>query len=198
MLKNISLPLEQYAFQPFDFTKLFGKYDSIEAEIGFCSGLFLSEYANSKPNTKFLGIEYSPKFFVRGENNLVRKLKQDNVRIICFDAIAVMKELVPFYSLDAVHIYFPDPWPKKKHHKNRLVRFENLLMIHNRLKKGGKLYIATDHPEYADFIAKEIAATGEFFKQLPYSEEDRPIKTKWEKKQIANCWTINYFLLEAK
>lgn len=190
--------MEQYAFQPFDFTKLFGKYDSIEAEIGFCSGLFLSEYANSKPNTKFLGIEYSPKFFVRGENNLVRKLKQDNVRIICFDAIAVMKELVPFYSLDAVHIYFPDPWPKKKHHKNRLVRFENLLMIHNRLKKGGKLYIATDHPEYADFIAKEIAATGEFFKQLPYSEEDRPIKTKWEKKQIANCWTINYFLLEAK
>ena len=70
-------------------------------------------------------------------------------------------------------------------------------MLRNRLKKGGKLFIATDHPEYAEFMEKEIALTGAFFKPLPYGGDDRPIKTKWEKKQIADCWEIHYFLLEA-
>ncbi len=193
---EIEIPLEGFAFKPFDFKELFGK-ENIEVEIGFCSGHFLSEYANSKPDTGFLGIEYSRKFFLRGEKNLTRRLKQDNVRIVCFEAIAVMRELVPFYSLDAIHIYFPDPWPKKKHHKFRTVRFENLIMLRNRLKKGGKLFIATDHPEYAEFMEKEIALTGAFFKRLPYGGNDRLIKTKWEKKQIADCWEIHYFLLEA-
>ncbi|MBO4699576.1 hypothetical protein J5690_08230 [bacterium] len=193
---RIEIPLEEFADKTFDFKELFGK-ERVEVEIGFCSGHFLSEYANSKPDTGFLGIEYSRKFFLRGEKNLKRRLNQDNVRIVCFEAIAVMRELVPFYSLDAIHIYFPDPWPKKKHHKFRTVRFENLIMLRNRLKKGGKLFIATDHPEYAEFMEKEIAETGAFFKRLPYGGDDRPIKTKWEKKQIADCWEIHYFLLEA-
>ena len=193
---QIEIPLEEFADKTFDFKELFGR-DHTEVEIGFCSGHFLSEYANSKPDTGFLGIEYSRKFFLRGEKNLKRRLNQDNVRIVCFEAIAVMRELVPFYSLDAIHIYFPDPWPKKKHHKFRTVRFENLIMLRNRLKKGGKLFIATDHPEYAEFMEKEIAETGAFFKRLPYDGDDRPIKTKWEKKQIADCWEIHYFLLEA-
>lgn len=193
---RIEIPLEEFADKTFDFKELFGR-EHVEVEIGFCSGHFLSEYANSKPDTGFLGIEYSRKFFLRGEKNLKRRLNQDNVRIVCFEAIAVMRELVPFYSLDAIHIYFPDPWPKKKHHKFRTVRFENLIMLRNRLKKGGKLFIATDHPEYADFMEKEIAETGAFFKRLPYGGDDRPIKTKWEKKQIADCWEIHYFLLEA-
>ncbi|HQI05968.1 MAG TPA: hypothetical protein PL195_11975, partial [bacterium] len=67
-----------------------------------------------------------------------------------------------------------------------------------RLKAGGRIYIATDHPEYAEFIRKEIAVSKEFFKVLPYGPDDRKIKTKWEKKQIADCWPINYFLLEKR
>ena len=195
---NIELEIEKTAFKQLDLQKILGEKKSFEIEMGFCSGFFLSEYANSKPDTGFLGLEISKKFFARGENNLKRKLQQDNVRIICFEGIAVIKELIPFYSLDAIHIYFPDPWPKKKHHKFRTVRFENLIMMHNRLKSGGKIYIATDHPEYAEFIAKEIALTKEFFNILPYGIDDRKIKTKWEKKQIADCWPINYFLLEKK
>lgn len=199
MINNeIAIPLEEFAFRPFDFAELFKK-EHVEVEIGFCSGHFLSEYANSKPDTGFLGIEYSHKFFARGESFLKRRLNQDNVRIICFEAITAMRELVPFASLDAIHIYFPDPWPKKKHHKFRTVRFENMLLLRNRLKKGGRLYIATDHPEYAEFIEKEveIAVKSGIFRRLPYGSDDRPIKTKWEKKQIADCWDINYFLLEA-
>lgn len=195
---DIELKIEEIAFNKLDLKALFPDRERIELEMGFCSGLFLSEYANSKPETGFLGLEISRKFIVRGHRNLQRRLLQDNVRTVCFEGIAIIKELVPFNSLDAIHIYFPDPWPKKKHHKFRTVRFENLIMMHNRLKKGGKIYIATDHPEYGEFIAKEISLTKEFFNILPYGMDDRKIKTKWEKKQIADCWPINYFLLEKK
>jgi len=195
---NIELKIEDIAFSKLDLKALFPGRDKVELEMGFCSGLFLSEYANSKPDTGFLGLEISRKFIVRGHRNLQKRLLQDNVRTVCFEGIAIIKELLPFNSLDAIHIYFPDPWPKKKHHKFRTVRFENLIMMHNRLKKGGKIYIATDHPEYGEFIAKEISLTKEFFNILPYGMDDRKIKTKWEKKQIADCWPINYFLLEKK
>ena len=195
---NIELPLEEIAFKPLDFAEVFQNRNRVEIEIGFCSGFFLSEYANDNPDTGLLGIEISRKFFVRGERNLKRVLKQDNVRITCFDAVPVVRELIPFNSVDAIHIYFPDPWPKKKHHKFRILRFENFLLFYNRLKAGGRIYIATDHPEYGEFIRKEIAVSKEFFKALPYGIEDRKIKTKWEKKQIAHCWPINYFLLEKR
>jgi len=195
---NIELPLEEIADKNFEFSEIFKKKERIEVEIGFCSGFFLSEYANDNPDKGFLGIEISRKFFKRGEKNLKRLLKQDNVRVTCFDAVPVVRELIPFNSVDAFHIYFPDPWPKKKHHKFRTLRFENFLLFYNRLKPGGRIYIATDHPEYAEFIRREIAVSSEFFNVLPYGIEDRKIKTKWEKKQIADCWPINYFLLEKK
>ncbi len=198
LTNNIELSLEEVAFEPFDCGKYFPDKKKFEVEMGFCSGFFLSEYANKNPDTGFLGLEYSYKFLARGKKNLMRNLQQDNVRIFCFEGISVIKELIPFNSVDAIHVYFPDPWPKKKHHKNRTLRFENFVIISNRLKKGGRLYIATDHPEYGEFIRKEIALTKDFFKQLPYSETDRTIKTKWEKKQIADGWPINYFLLEKR
>ena len=196
--RELELPLEEIAFKPFNFSEIFPGKEKIEFEIGFCSGLFLREYANLKQNTGFIGIEISRKFIERGKKNLKKKLAQDNVRVICFEAMAVMKELVPFNSLDAIHVYFPDPWPKKKHHKFRTLRFENFIVFSNRLRKGGKLYIATDHPEYGEFIRKELKHTKQFLKELPYGEADREIMTKWEKKQIADGWPINYFLLEKK
>lgn len=196
--RDFELPLDRIAFKPFDFSEIFPEKEKIEVEIGFCSGLFLREYANLKKDTGFIGLEISRKFIERGKKNLKKKLAQDNVKVVCFEAVSVMKELVPFNSLDAIHVYFPDPWPKKKHHKFRTLRFENFLLFSNRLKKGGKLYIATDHPEYGEFIRKELKFTRQFFKQLPYGEADREIMTKWEKKQIADGWPINYFLLEKK
>lgn len=194
--RDFELPLEEIALKPFDFRKIFPGKEKIEFEIGFCSGLFLREYANLKQDTGFFGIEISRKFIERGKKNLEKRLSGDNVKVIRFDAAAVLKELVPFNSLDAIHVYFPDPWPKSKHHKFRILQFKNFIIFANRLKKGGKLYIATDHPEYGEFIRKEIKYTTTFLKQLPYGEADREIMTKWEKKQIADGWPINYFLLE--
>ena len=73
---------------------------------------------------------------------------------------------------------------------------ENMILFANRLKKGGRLYIATDHPEYGPYIEKELLGISHLYKRLPYTKEDRIIKTKWEKRQIAAGWSIFYFMLE--
>ena len=101
-------------------------------------------------------------------------------------------------SLDALHIYFPDPWPKKRHLRNRLVNRDNLRMFHDRLRPGGRIHLATDHPDYAAFIEKELATVAELFTRFPYGTADREVLTKWERKQIENGLPINYYLLEKR
>jgi len=176
----------------------FPKHESFEIEIGTCSAHFLSAYANDNPNTFILGLEKKRKFLLRGIKNLKNRLQQDNVRLINYDAIAIIKELIPFESVDAFHVYFPDPWYKKRHNQRRTLSMENILMFANRLKKGGRIYIATDHPDYGVHIRNELYGVMDMFSLLPYGSEDRKIKTKWEQRQIAEGWKINYFLLEKK
>ncbi len=195
---GIALPLEEIAHQPFDFAKLFPGLSRIECEIGFCSAIFLTEYANRHPDTGLLGIEKKHAYFLRGLHNLERKLKQDNVKIVEFDARAIVMMLVPPASLDAIHIYFPDPWPKKRHHERRIMTRENLKMFYEKLKAGGRIYAATDHTDYADFIEKELAATRELFVRLPYGIAHREVTTKWERRQITKGISITYYLLEKR
>ncbi len=195
---NREIPAADLVNRIFDFEKDFVGYSKFEIEMGTCSAFFLSEYANSKPDTFFLGIERKRKFLMRGKKNLDRLLEKDNVRIINYDAIAIIKELVPFESLDAIHVYFPDPWYKKKHNRRRTLCVDNMAMFANRLKKGGRLYMATDHADYGEHIRREINGVRHLFNILPYGSDDREIKTKWERKQIAAGFDINYFLLEKK
>lgn len=193
---GIVLPIEEIADTPLDFSRLFLGCSRIECEVGFCSAIFLAEYANRHPDTGFLGIEKKHTYFLRGLHNLERKLLQDNVKIIEFDARAVLMMLVPSASLDAIHVYFPDPWPKKRHHNRRLITRENLRMFHEKLKDGGRVYAATDHPDYAAFIEREISALPHLFVRLPYGERDREVTTKWERRQKAKGIPIFYYLLE--
>lgn len=197
MLHNeIELFTKDIADSVLDFGALFSGYSKIDLEIGFCSGEFLAEYANANKDTAFIGIEKKHKYLLRGRKILMRRLTADNVRILCFDAMPVIEMLVPEKTLNAIHIYFPDPWPKKRHNDRRTVRERNLRIMWKTLIPGGRIYIATDHPDYAEFMRKEIPKTADIFRTLPYSGADRNIKTKWEKKQIEAGWQINYFLLE--
>ncbi len=196
LISDIELPIPLICDKVFDLEKEFPGHTKYEVEIGTCSSLFLTKYANANPETFILGIEKKRGFFLRGNNNLVRFLKQKNVRVINFDAIAVLKEVIPFESLDAIHVYFPDPWPKKRHNERRIVNAENLRMFCNRLKPGGKLYFATDHADYAEYMAQEILGVKDIMRKLDYGRNDRKIMTKWEEKQIKNGFEINYFLLE--
>lgn len=197
MSHTFELNIDEICNDLLDFKSIFGK-ESFQLEIGFSNAFFLSEYANRYPETGFLGIEIKRKYFNKGKRNLKRLLNQDNVRGIHFEAMAIVSELIPFETLDAIHVYFPDPWPKKKHNKNRLLSKESMRVFANRLKKGGRLYIATDHPDYGEMIGREIYGVLDLFNKLPYGEKDRDIKTKWEKRQINEGWDIYYYLLEKK
>lgn len=191
------LSLEKIADKLLCPDEIFGnEYKTFEVEVGFSNAHFLREYANAKPKTALLGIEKKLKYFRRGQVNLQRKLQQDNVRIINYDAYAVVRELIPLGSVDIFHFYFPDPWPKKRHHENRLLSADFLLVLFNRLKKRGLIKIATDHEDYASFIEKQLKKLSPLFKEKSFVAEDRPIKTKWEKRKIKEGCVINYFCVE--
>ena len=118
-------------------------------EIGFGMGAATAELAGAMPDVNFLGIEvYKP-----GVGKLLSRLEQqgiENVRVIHDDAIPVVEQMLPPDSLDAIHLFFPDPWPKKRHHKRRIVRPALTRLMAQRLKPGGYLYMVTDWYEYAE------------------------------------------------
>ncbi|MDE2070639.1 MAG: tRNA (guanosine(46)-N7)-methyltransferase TrmB [Gammaproteobacteria bacterium] len=132
----------------FDFTSTFGREARRTLEIGFGNGEALLTLARAHPEEDFLGIEvHRP-----GIGRLLPALDAEqltNVRVVCADAVEVLQRCVPDASLDAALLFFPDPWPKKRHHKRRLVQAEFIALLAPKLKSGGRLQLATDWPDYA-------------------------------------------------
>jgi tRNA (guanine-N7-)-methyltransferase len=139
-----------------DLDTVYGRQAPRILEIGFGMGQSLLEMARQRPETDFLGIEvHRP-----GIGSLMLGLEQhavENVRIICGDAVEVLQYHLADNSLDAVHLFFPDPWPKKKHHKRRIVQPAFIELLARRLKPGGTLHMATDWEGYAEHM---LAVTG--------------------------------------
>lgn len=136
---------------PLDLEQVFGRRVSVFLEIGFGNGDALCELARANPQNDYLGIEvYRP-----GVGRLLLKLEQGalaNVRVICDDAARALAERIPLDSLEAIYLFFPDPWPKKRHHKRRLVQPEFVAQVAKRLKRGGCFHIATDWQDYAEHV----------------------------------------------
>ena len=126
----------------------------IVLEIGFGMGAATAELASSMPETNFLGVEvYKP-----GVGKLLSRIEEsglENVRIIHDDAILVLEEMIAEESLDGIHLFFPDPWPKKRHHKRRIVRPALTRLMASKLRPGGYVYMVTDWEEYAH-VALEV------------------------------------------
>jgi tRNA (guanine-N7-)-methyltransferase len=139
-----------------DFARVFARERPVEMEIGFGDGEVLCELAQRHRDTNYLGIDvYRP-----GIGSLLLQLQRQqitNVRVICADATLVVTERVPASSLDAVYLLFPDPWPKKRHHKRRLLQQTFLDQLRERLRPGGCLHIATDWQAYAEHILTHAA-----------------------------------------
>ncbi len=139
-----------------DFPTLFPEQERVVLEIGFGMGEATAQLAEKMPGVGFLGIEvHTP-----GVGKLlleIRKRELSNVRIIQADAILVLQEMIPQESLDGVHIFFPDPWPKKRHHKRRLITKEFLTLVASRMKAGAYLYLVTDWEDYALWILDEVS-----------------------------------------
>jgi len=130
-----------------DFAQVFGRSAPVHIEIGSGKGAFLITQAQAQPEVNFLGIEWASKYYRYTVDRIGRR-GLTNVRILRADAPIFLRDFVPEESVDCFHIYFPDPWPKKRHHKRRLMQSSNLEVILDRLKPGGEIRLATDHEEY--------------------------------------------------
>jgi tRNA (guanine-N7-)-methyltransferase len=130
-------------------------------EIGCGNGHFLTAYALQKPETLLIGIDIKEKRCVKAREK-AKKRGLRNVSIIHGAAEAVLRDLLPA-SIDAFHIYFPDPWPKSKHRKRRFFTMENLRQMHDLLRVGGKLFFGTDFFDYY-IQAKVLVALHEGFR----------------------------------
>ena len=140
-----------------DFVRIFGRSGPIHIEIGSGKAAFLLNQAMAQPQVNFLGIEWAGKYY-RYAVDRIGRWGLMNVRIIRTDAAAFLADFIPDNSIDCFHIYFPDPWPKKRHYKRRFFCPANLEHLIRALKTGGNLKITTDDTEYFQLITELLEA----------------------------------------
>lgn len=145
-IEPVGLTLENLP-RPLNFRELYGNDHPVELEIGMGKGTFLVEQALARPETNFFGIEWSNWFF-RYASDRMRRRSPLNTRTIRAEAAFFLREFVPEASISVLHIYFPDPWPKDRHKKRRLVQASFVPLIHKILVPNGRVQIVTDHKGY--------------------------------------------------
>ena len=170
-----------------DSGTIFNNQQPLHLEIGFGNGQTLTSMATAQPHNNYMGIEvHRP-----GVGNALLQIEQTgltNVRVLCEDAVEVLKNNISENSLAAVYIFFPDPWHKKKHHKRRLVQVEFINLLKQKLSQGGCLHMATDWEEYAQHMMQvmgnvdgftNLAGPGQYSEKPAY----RPL-TKFEQRGL--------------
>ncbi len=175
-----------YRDQRTDFAPVFGRHSPLVLEIGFGMGDATAQIAAAQPERDFLGIEVHPP----GVGALLQRIESAalaNVRIVQHDAVDVLTNMIAPGSLAAVHIYFPDPWHKVKHHKRRLIQTPFLALLASRIAAGGYLHLATDWEPYAAQMLEVLSAEPALANSVEgYAPRPghRPL-TKFEKRGLA-------------
>ena len=182
LLPRLGVP---YARAPLDLDGLFGRAAPKILEIGSGMGETTARIAAANPASDYLAVEvHAP-----GVGSLLARLAAAglaNVRVIEHDAVEVVRDMIPPGSLGGVHVFFPDPWPKKRHHKRRLIQPPFIELLATRMKPGAYLHVATDWEDYAGQILEVLAAqpllanTAERYAARP---EHRPL-TKFEDRGL--------------
>lgn len=191
----------RYGVEPkglIDFPALFGCDCEVVLEIGFGDGKSLAQMAAADPERCFLGVEvHRP-----GVGSLLQELEHrglENVRIASLDAVELLTDHIPDASLSRVQIFFPDPWPKARHHKRRLIQPDFVALLARKLKPGGVLHLATDWQDYAEHMLSvmqmsvgfvNLAESGAFAPRLPWRPE-----TKFERRGLRlghGVWDLRY------
>jgi tRNA (guanine-N7-)-methyltransferase len=142
---------------PLDSAQLFGRQAPLIVEIGFGMGQATAAIAQARPECDFLGIEVHPP----GVGALLERIVAhdlQNLRLIQHDAVPVLQSMIPAQSLAAVHVFFPDPWHKKRHHKRRLIQADWVALLASKLQPGGLLHCATDWEPYAQHMLQVLSA----------------------------------------
>ncbi len=171
--------------EPLDFPTEFGNDAPVVLDVGFGDGAALATMAANQPWRNFLGVEvHRP-----GIGRLLRELEQQrisNVRVACTDAVELLRQRIPDASLAGLNLFFPDPWPKKRHHKRRMVQPEWLDLVARKIARGGFLHLATDWQDYAEHMLTVTDACPAFDNpagagHVAPNAGDRP-QTKFERR----------------
>ena len=186
------------AAAPLEFTAVFGNAHPVVLEIGFGMGETTAAIAAAHPAVNFLGVE----MHLPGVGALLRRIDAQqlaNVRVLRHDAVEVVERMIAPASLAGIHVYFPDPWPKKRHHKRRLLQPAFVHALALRLAPGGYLHVATDWQPYAEEILATLTAepllrnTADAFAPRPAW---RPL-TKFEQRGLARGHAVFDLLFSA-
>lgn len=168
-----------------DWPAVFGNDRPVEIEVGSGKGLFLVTAGAAYPETNYLGIEIVRKYQLFAATR-VAKRGLPNVRVACTDARAWLREAVPVGSVQAVHLYFPDPWWKSRHHKRRVFTAEFAQTCQRILRPDGRLLVVTDVADYAAMVRETVAAATRFVDAPPPAEHqpqhDMDYLTNFERK----------------
>ena len=182
-----------------DFNGIFGNNNPVTAEIGFGMGGATAVIAANNPEKNYIGIEvHRP-----GIGKLLWEIERrtlSNIRIIEYDAVLVFERMIPPGSLEGIHLFFPDPWPKKRHHKRRLVKRPFTGTLASRLQSGAYLYMVTDWEDYASWALAELEATGALVNScsgfsLPQSWRPR---TRFEAKGLEKNHEVRELFFEKR
>ena len=154
MMAKVGIP---YAAAPLDLDAVFGRSAPHILEIGFGMGETSATIAEANPQNDYVGVEvHTP-----GVGSLCKLIAEHNLanqRIIQHDAVEVLRDMIVPGSLDGVHLFFPDPWPKARHHKRRLIQPPLVATLASRLKPGGYIHCATDWENYAEQMLEVLSA----------------------------------------
>jgi tRNA (guanine-N7-)-methyltransferase len=190
---------DQFGIQtgtPVDIDSLFPEASEVIIEIGFGMGDATAEIAKAHPGNGYIAIEVHPP----GIGKLLSLIEEhalSNVRIIEGDAIEILETMFADHSVNGFHLFFPDPWPKLKHNKRRIVNAQFLALIHQKLNAGGYINIATDWVPYAQSISEVFANSTQFTGGEVARPSWRPY-TKFEGKGLAKDHRVSDFHYRAK
>lgn len=186
-----------YRQQELDMDTIFGRQAPRILEIGFGMGHATAQIAAANPAIDYLGVEvHGP-----GVGALMLRIDEQalkNIRVVRKDVVLVLRDMIPAKSLDGVHVFFPDPWQKKRHHKRRLIQVEFLESLAEKVKKGGYIYLATDWADYADWMLDALNQAPSWQNRYPGFaplQQWRP-GTSFEHKGIEKAHLIQELMFE--
>ncbi|MFM1967366.1 MAG: hypothetical protein RL590_223 [Actinomycetota bacterium] len=175
-----------------DLTKAFEKPQPVVMEIGYGMGEATWQIAKDHPEINYLGVEVH----MPGVGKLMARIEEfelTNVKLIERDVFEVFHYMIADEALDGVHLYFPDPWPKKRHFKRRIVNQRFIAEVASKLKPGGYLHIATDWVPYAEWITEQFVEAGTFSGGVIERPDSRPL-TRFEGQGITKDHAVNDFM----
>ena len=186
-----------YENKKLNFIDVFGNTNPIIVEIGFGMGDATIKIAEQNPEINYLGIEVH-KPGVGKVLSEIKKRELKNLYVIEYDALDVLETMIGDNSVNGFHIFFPDPWPKKRHHKRRLVQRPNTDLFTKKLAPGGYIYFVTDIIDYAEFALEQLKQTPNIKNKYEGFAEPQSWRasTKFERKGMAADRAITEILFE--